>query len=118
MSLRFLPAARKDLTNVLKWSVENFGEAAAARYKRLLSVALSEIAANPSLDGSYEVRGLQPGIRLYHLRHSRPRAAVDGFLVKSPRHFVAYLVRETDTVIVRVLHERMEIMRHLDNSPP
>lgn len=118
MPLRYQPAAKRDLTNTLKWSAENFGQAAAARYKKLLGVALSEIAANPALEGSYEVRGLQEGIRLYHLRHSRSRAAVDGFLVKNPRHIVAYLVRDSDTVIVRVLHERMAIARHLQGIPP
>lgn len=118
MPLRYQPSARRDLTNVLKWSAGNFGQAAAARYKKLLGVALSEIAANPTLEGSYEVRGLQDGIRLYHLRHSRSRAAVDGFLVKNPRHIVAYLVRDSDPVIVRVLHERMEIARHSQGTPP
>jgi plasmid stabilization system protein ParE len=31
---------------------------------------------------------------------------------------VAYLVRDSDTVIVRVLHERMEIARHSQGTPP
>jgi hypothetical protein len=55
MPLRYQPSARRDRTNVLKWSAENFGQAAAARYKKLLGVALSEIAANPTLEGSSEV---------------------------------------------------------------
>lgn len=117
MPLRYLPAARKDIKDVLKWSAENFGQAAARRYQDLLRVALSDIAADPALDHSYEVRGLQTGIRLYHLRHSRTRAAVEGQMVKSPRHFIAYLVRDADVVIVRVLHDRMEIARQLDESP-
>lgn len=116
MPFRYLPAAKRDITDILKWSAENFGTAAAARYQRLIGVALSEIAADPCLDGSYEVRGLQAGIRLYHLRHSRTRAAMDGFVVKSPRHFVAYLHRDPDTLIVRVLHERMEIARQLGDT--
>ncbi|MGE4183150.1 MAG: type II toxin-antitoxin system RelE/ParE family toxin [Limisphaerales bacterium] len=117
MPLRYLPAARKDIKDVLKWSAENFGTSAARRYQELLRVALSDIAADPSLDHSYEVRGLQTGIRLYHLRHCRSRAAVEGQMVKNPRHFIAYLVRDADTVIVRVLHDRMEIARQLEESP-
>jgi toxin ParE1/3/4 len=113
MPLRYLPAARKDIKDVLKWSAGNFGQAAARRYQELLRVALSDIAADPALDHSYEVRGLQTGIRLYHLRHGRSRAAVEGHMVKSPRHFIAYLVRDADTVIVRVLHDRMNIARQL-----
>ena len=116
MSLRYLPAARKDIQDVLKWSAENFGPAAARRYQELLRVALSDIAVDPALDHSYEVRGLQTGIRLYHLRHCRSRAAVEGQMVRNPRHIVAYLVRNADKVIVRVLHDRMEIARQFEES--
>ena len=116
MPLRYLPAAKKDIKDVLKWSTENLGEAAAKRYQQLISVALSEIAADPALNHSYEVRGLPTGIRLYHLRHSRNHAAVGGQIVKTPCHFVAYLVRDADTLIVRVLHDRMEIARQVGES--
>ena len=113
MALRYFPAARKDIKEVLKWSAENFGQAAAQRYKKLIGVALAEIAENPKLDHSYELRGLQAGIRLYHLRHSRKRAPVDGQMVRNPRHFVAYAVHDRDTVIVRVMHDQMEIVEQL-----
>lgn len=117
MALRYLPAARRDIKEALKWSDENFGQAAAQRYKQLIGVVLSEITANPELEHSYDLRGLQAGIRLYHLRHSRKRAAVDGQFVRNPRHFVAYTVRDGDTLIVRVLHDRMEIARQLEETP-
>ncbi len=113
MALRYLPAARKDIKDALKWSSENFGPAAAQRYKTLLGVVLSEIAANPILEHSYELADLQPGIRFCHLRHSRKRASVEGQFVRNPRHFVAYSVRKADTMIVRVLHDRMELARQV-----
>lgn len=113
MALLYFPAARVDIKNTLKWSAENFGELASERYKRLLGVAIAEIASNPELPHSYPVRGLPTGIRLYHLKHSRTRAAFKGQVVRSPRHFVAYTVVGGDTVIVRVLHERMEIASRL-----
>ncbi|HEX9783845.1 MAG TPA: type II toxin-antitoxin system RelE/ParE family toxin [Opitutaceae bacterium] len=111
MAVRYFPAARDDIRNALKWSAENFGEAACQRYKELIGAAIAAIAANPGLPHSYEVRGLQPGIRLYHLKHSRKQAAVEGQIVRKPRHFIAYMVMKGDTVIVGVLHERMEIAR-------
>jgi toxin ParE1/3/4 len=117
MALRYFPAARRDIKAALKWSNENFGQEAAQRYKKLIHVVLSEITANPQLDHSHEVHGLQAGIRLYHLRHSRKRAAVDGQFVRNPRHFVAYTVRDEDTLIVRVLHDRMDLARQLDTGP-
>lgn len=116
MELRYFPAARKDIKDALKWSAENFGEVACQRYKKLLGVAIAEITTNPELPHSYLLRGLQPGVRLYHLKHSRTRAALAGQLVKKPRHFVSYAVIGSDTVIVRVLHDSMEITRQLGES--
>ena len=92
MPIRYFPAARQDIKNALKWSAENFGPAALDRYKQLLGVAIAEIHDNPQLIHSYEVAGLQAGIRLYHIRHSRKRAAVHDQIVGSPRHFVVYMV--------------------------
>jgi toxin ParE1/3/4 len=117
MAIRYFPAAREDIKNALKWSAVNFGPAAAHRYKKLLSVAISEIDGNPRLEHSYEVHGLQAGIRIYHLKHSRRRALMDGRVVKQPRHFILYQVLQGETVIVRVLHERMEILGRLNETP-
>lgn len=116
MAWRYFPTARKDIKDALQWSSGNFGRAAAPRYRQLIGVGLSEIAVNPKLQHSYELSALQPGIRLYHLRHSRKRAVVDGQFVRSPRHFVAYAIREADVVIVRVLHDRMEIAQQMPES--
>jgi toxin ParE1/3/4 len=116
MPLRYLPAARTDIKDALRWSLVNFGQSALRRYQRLIAVAISEVAANPRLTHSYELPALQPGIRLYHLRHSRGRARVDGQSVREPRHFLIYTVLADEVVIVRLLHERMEISRHLDEE--
>ncbi len=116
MAVRYFPEARKDITNVLKWTVEEFGEGASHRYKALISTAITEIEANPYLDFSYDLQGLQANVRLYHLKHSRDRAAVKGRTVKQPRHFVAYQVDGDDTVIVRVLHERMQLVQQLKDT--
>jgi toxin ParE1/3/4 len=116
MAISYFPAARRDIKNVLKWSAVNFSPGAAKRYERLLAVAISEIDANPTLKHSYEVHGLQRGIRIYHLRYSSKRAAVDGRIVKQPRHFIVYKVVQKEIIVVRVLHERMEIGGQLQET--
>ena len=116
MPVRFYPAARQDLKTILKWSVEHFGVASLDRYKTLLAVAIAEIHADPQLLHSYEEPGLQAGIRLYHIRHSRKRAAVQDQIVGSPRHIVVYRVLNDDTVIVRILHDQMEIARRIEEG--
>jgi len=116
MPIRYFPAARQDIINTLKWSAANFGVAALERYKTLIAVAIAEIHADPQLVHSFEAPGLQPGIRLYHIRHSRKRAAVHDQIVDSPRHFVVYMNSNEDMIIVRVLHERMEITRRVEEA--
>lgn len=116
MAIQYFPAARADIKEALKWSAINFGAAAAARYKALIAAAIHEIETNPSLEHSRAALRLENDIRIYHLKHSRSRAAVDGQIVKRPRHFIAYQVVEADTMIVRVLHDRMEIIRQLEET--
>lgn len=116
MPIRYYPAARQDIKNTLKWSAENFGVAALERYKTLLAVAIKEIHADPQLLHSYEEPGLQAGIRLYPIRHSRKRAAVQDQIVGNPRHIVVYMTANGDTVIVRVLHDRMQIARRIEEA--
>ena len=117
MAVRYLPAAREDIKSAIKWSVQDFGAFAAHRYKRLLGVAISELEANPQLTHSYELRELQAGVRISHLKPSRNRAVVDGQIVKRPRLFILYKVIANDQlVIIRVLHERMEVLPGLEKE--
>jgi plasmid stabilization system protein ParE len=68
------------------------------------------------LPHSCELAGLQSGIRLYHLRPCRLHPALRRETVKNPRHSIAYTIRYNETVLVRVLHERMEIERQLEET--
>ena len=114
MTFRRTPEALRDLEDCLVWSAANFGNAAARRYQMLIATALHEIATDPALRGSRRIDEFPPGIRLYHLSHSRKRAVLDGLVVKRPRHFVVYHVLPSGMVeILRVLHDSMDIAQHL-----
>ena len=64
--------------------------------------------------GSVARPELGPGVLTWHLRRSRTRST--GGTVHQPRHFVVYRL-DTDVVIVdRILHDAMDLRRHLD--PP
>lgn len=116
MAVQYFPAAGADIKEALKWSARNFGDAAAKPYKTLIAAAIREIALNPDLEHSRAAVRLERDIRIYHLKHSRTRAAVEGQIVKRPRHFIAYQVAGNETMILRVLHDRMEIVRQLDDT--
>lgn len=102
--------AQRDLFKILAHSRRRFGEKSARRYDHLLFTAFEAIAGNPRLLGSRELSDL----RIYHLRHCRKKAVMDGLVVKTPRHFVLYRIKESGEgiEILRLLHDEMDIDRH------
>ncbi len=101
--------ALADTGNCLVWSGERFGEQAASRYRHLIRTAVHEISKEPDRIGARRFEEFRPNAWIYHLRHSRKRAAVDGVVVKSPRHFVNYLEEPEAVRILRLLHDSMDI---------
>lgn len=112
--LRLSRAAETDIIDILAWSQSRFGDAVRRRYERLIVVALSDIASDPFRPGGIARPELGVGVRSWHLRVSRRRAAESGAVVARPRHFIIYRQADTDLVVVgRVLHDAMELERHL-----
>ena len=106
--------AKADIAAILKTSREQHGEQARIRYRALLTAALRRIANNPGGVSTLDRAELLPGIRSFHIRHSRSDS--NEASVAYPVHVIFYRVSEQDVIdIVRVLHERMEPSRHLGN---
>jgi len=113
---RLSAAAREDIVQILAYTEVNFGEIARARYERLLIAALRDIAADPERVGSIARAELGNKIRSYHLRYSRDRARTEHGIVLRPRHFLLYRMMPQIIGIGRVLHDAMELQRHLPAS--
>jgi toxin ParE1/3/4 len=109
---RLSDAAQADIIDILAWSQEQFGEAARLRYESLIVTALRDVATQPNRPGSVERPELGAGVRSWHLGLSRYRAR--GGVVRRPRHFLIYRVESELLVVGRVLHDAMELARHLD----
>ena len=110
--------ARRDLVDIREHSEERHGERARRRYERLLVTAIRDVAADPRRIGAKERPDLAPGLLSYHLRHSRERARDGGEAVREPRHVLLYRRPSEDLVlIVRVLHDAMDLARHLPPGP-
>ena len=113
--LRLARAASRDITAILKWSLTEFGEAAALRYADLIEQALTDIAADPKRPGSKQRSEIGKGCHTYHLEFSRSRVA--GGRVKEPRHFLIYRLRDRNAIeIIRILHDSRDLARHLPAS--
>ena len=114
---RLARSAREDIVNLLAYTKEDFGEAARLRYEKLLITALHDIASDPERSGSIARPELGENIRSYHLRHSRQRAKTEQGMVMRPRHLLLYRVAVRNLIgIGRVLHEAMEVERHLPSD--
>ena len=108
------PAAERDIESILAWTQEQFGLQGRLRYEALLVRAILDVAEASQRPGSQTRPEIAAAARSYHLCHSRDRVAAAIGRVRRPRHFLLYRTRDDGRVeIGRVLHERMDLARHL-----
>jgi len=111
---RLSATAQADIIDILAWTHEHFGGAARQRYETLIVTALRDIADQPNRPGSLERPELGDNVRSWHLGLSRERARTNTGIVRQPRHFLIYRPEGECVVVGRVLHDAMELTRHLD----
>ena len=113
---RLARPAQIDLANMLATSAERWGAEGRRRYAAVLAVAMRQIADQPEGPLTKKRPELRSGIRSFHVRHTRRSA--QNVPVRRPAHVLYYRVAQDGVIeIVRVLHERMEPRRHLDEWP-
>lgn len=106
-----LPAIREDIREIVLWSEEHFGVAAADRYGALIRQALRDVQADPLRPGAKARPDLAPNAYVYHLAFSRNR--VTGDTLKTPRHFVLYRFAGDAMEFARILHDSRDLALHL-----
>lgn len=109
-------AAQTDIVSILAWSHDQFGEEARTRYEVLITTAIRDAAARSDEVGRKVRPELGDGVFSWHLAQSRTHSP--GGNVHRPRHFL--ICRRDGNVLVvgRVLHDAMELRRHLDPQQP
>ena len=108
--------AARDVDDILASSEDRFGLRVAGVYRGLLVTAFQDLVRDPSRPGVASRAGTRPGILLYHLRHSRNRAAEGGGRIARPRHLVVFRVTERAIEILRILHDAMDLPVHLGDE--
>ncbi len=109
---RLSEPAKADIAAILRRSEELHGGEARIRYRACLAAAMRRVAADPEGRSTVDRAELVPGIRSFHIRHSRDESRE--VPVGSPVHVIFYCMMQPDVVeIVRVLHDRMEPRRHI-----
>lgn len=113
---RLARPAQTDLANILSISAERWGLEGQQRYAAVLAAAMRQVADEPEGPLTRKRPDLRSGIRSFHVRYARRSAEVA--TVRRPVHVLYYRVAQEGVIeIVRVLHERMEPSRHLDELP-
>jgi toxin ParE1/3/4 len=113
---RLAHPAQIDLANILATSAERWGTDGRQRYAAVLADAMRQVADKPVGPLTKKRTELGSGVRSFHVRYAR--RSVDAAKVRRPVHVLYYRVaREGAIEIVRVLHEKMDPSRHLDEPP-
>lgn len=97
-SFNLTQAAERDIVDIYLYTLENFGPAQADRYTADLFGRFTEIAASPSLG------------RDFGDIHPDTRRANQG------SHAIYYRNTNTGILILRILHQKMDPARHLEND--
>jgi|SRR5579859_6564913 len=101
--IRFSPEAVRDIEEVLRFTLDNFGDRKCNQYRDLIRDALAAISKDPFSIHSKPRPEIHPTVRTYHI--GRPG--------KKARHLFLYRYDKSDTVVVgRLLHEAMDTSRH------
>src|SRR5271166_1420019 len=105
--VRLGAAAELDFANILKWTAENFGARQSRLYRDALVAAMGELVHGPDVAGSKARDEIVRGQRTLHVaRHGRVG-----------RHFLMYRIAPGRVIeIVRILHDSMDLQRHLPSA--
>ncbi|MFT3728544.1 MAG: type II toxin-antitoxin system RelE/ParE family toxin [Terricaulis sp.] len=96
-------AAQTDLDNIAAWTAKNFGPTQAETYIEAILDTIDELTAPTSPLRSFARDEIATGVRTLHMRKRGRRG----------RHFLLYSETAYEVRIQRVLHDSMELSRHL-----
>ena len=109
-TVRLTAAAEADFEEILRWTVDQFGEAQARIYAETISAALNDLAAGLTIVGARKRNDILKGIFTLHVARKGRKG----------RHFVMFRVgRAPDREVIevlRLLHDAMDLQRHLPTA--
>mgnify|MGYP006266407307 FL=1 len=103
--------AEQDFVDILQWTVKTFGERQARTYSETIALAIEALEGGPDILGARAREDIQQGIRTLHVARQG----------RAGRHFVVFRAAGSDIDVLRLLHDSMDLPRHLpaasDHSP-
>ncbi len=92
---RLTPAAEQDLETIWTHTLQQWGAGQADRYTNMLTAAFAELAQSPKTATACD-----------HIRPGYRRRSVE-------RHMIYFRITAYGIAVVRILHDRMDVQRHL-----
>jgi toxin ParE1/3/4 len=105
-TVRLSTAAKADLEQIVDWTTAQFGAAQATAYMATLADALKALSGGPTVIGVRARADIRANFYTLHVARCRRRG----------RHFILFRIdrEERETIVVlRILHDAMELARHL-----
>ena len=104
-TLRLSRSAEQDIIDILAWTDEHFGKQQALIYEETLALGLEALTEGPGIIGVKDRNDIAPGIKTLHVARGGRKG----------RHLIVFRVGEHSWIdIVRILHDSMEMSRHVD----
>lgn len=102
-SVSLAAAAQTDLDNIAAWTTENFGPSQAENYIEAILDTIDELTVLKSPSRSIGRDEIAKGMATLHMRKRGRRG----------RHFLLYSETSDEVKIQRVLHDSIELSRHV-----
>lgn len=104
-TVRLGQQAEQDFVDILQWTARTFGEVQASTYAETIALAIESLRDGPDILGARAREDIQPGIRTLHV-------AQQG---RAGRHFVVFRAVGSNMDVLRLLHDSMDLPRHLSS---
>ena len=102
--VRLSAHAELAFSEILTWTIENFGKHQAETYAETLTLAIEALHDGPEQLGAKARDDIGPGIRTLHVARQG----------RSGRHFVVFREAQDQYIdVLRLLHDSMDLARHI-----
>jgi toxin ParE1/3/4 len=105
--VRLAAQAELDFSEIITWTLENFGERQAEAYAETLTLAVESLHGGPEQLGVKARHDFGPGISTLHVARQG----------RSGRHFVVFSEAKDQCIdVLRLLHDSMDLARHIPSA--
>ena len=108
-TVRLAAAAERDFQGILAWTAEQFGEHQVGVYAGTIIASLEALASGPDAARAKPRSEILPDLYSLHIARGGRKG----------RHLVLFRVDRTRMIVdvLRLLHDSMDIARHLPTDP-